>query len=168
MKPEPFNDNFKVFFVKFPCAIALHFCLYPEVAKGMNMMKFANNQYDQFVENGDKVAYFLGFVQVFTGLLAEYINIILLSHQQTVEYCIIHFVALEVIMEVTNLYFESLLNLKFKSIMHHPPRVIHRSSNIRFGERTTFHQAARLLYRLIRAFYVGFIFYFVPFLVLFA
>ena len=43
MEKEPMHDNFKVFFVKFPCAIALHFCLYPEVAKGMNLMKFANN-----------------------------------------------------------------------------------------------------------------------------
>lgn len=40
------TDSFVVFFVKLPCAIALHFCLYPEVAKGMNMMKFANNQSD--------------------------------------------------------------------------------------------------------------------------
>jgi len=35
-----------VFYVKFPCAVALHFVLYPEVAKGMNLMKFANNQSD--------------------------------------------------------------------------------------------------------------------------
>jgi len=37
------SDSFLVFYVKLPCAIALHFCLYPEVAKGMNLMKFANN-----------------------------------------------------------------------------------------------------------------------------
>ena len=38
-----FTPDFKVFFVKLPCAYALHFALYPEVAKGLNMMKFANN-----------------------------------------------------------------------------------------------------------------------------
>jgi len=35
-----------VFYVKFPCAVALHLVLYPEVAKGMSIMKFANNQHD--------------------------------------------------------------------------------------------------------------------------
>ena len=89
--------------------------------------------------NGDKVAYFLGLVQIMTALLAEYINIILLSNQETVEKCIINFVALQVIMEVTNLYFDSLLNLKFKSMIEDPPKVIHRSSNIRFRDRTAFH-----------------------------
>lgn len=74
-----FTNSFLVFYVKFPCACALHFCLYPEVAKGMNMMKLANNQCDQFVPNGDKIAYLIGFIQVFTALVAEYINITLLS-----------------------------------------------------------------------------------------
>ena len=43
MEVGTFSNDFKVFFIKFPCAIALHFCLYPEVGKGMNIMKFANN-----------------------------------------------------------------------------------------------------------------------------
>jgi len=43
---EPFCADFKVFFVKFPCAFALHFAIYPEVAKGLNIMKFSNNQAD--------------------------------------------------------------------------------------------------------------------------
>lgn len=34
--------SFAVWIVKFPCAIALHFFLYPEVANGMAVMKFAN------------------------------------------------------------------------------------------------------------------------------
>lgn len=74
------TDSFIVFYVKLPCAIALHFCLYPEVAKGMNMMKFANNQCDQFVPYGSEISYCIGFIQVFTGIMAEYINITLLSH----------------------------------------------------------------------------------------
>jgi hypothetical protein len=36
--------SFAVWFVKFPCTLALHFVLYPEVANGMNLMKFCNNQ----------------------------------------------------------------------------------------------------------------------------
>jgi len=41
---EHFSPSFIVFFVKFPCAISLQLKLYPEVAKGMNVMKFANNE----------------------------------------------------------------------------------------------------------------------------
>lgn len=37
-----FSHSFDVYFVKLPCAIALHLCLYPEVAAGMNIMKVAN------------------------------------------------------------------------------------------------------------------------------
>ena len=48
------NHNFMVFIIKFPCAIALHFYLYPEVAKGMNLMKFANNHNDDFVPSGSR------------------------------------------------------------------------------------------------------------------
>ena len=37
------SHNFAVWLVKFPCSVALHFLLYPEVANGMAIMKFANN-----------------------------------------------------------------------------------------------------------------------------
>jgi hypothetical protein len=37
------SHSFTLFFVKFPCALALHIILYPEVARGMMIMKFANN-----------------------------------------------------------------------------------------------------------------------------
>ena len=54
--PGPFSASFAVFFVKFPCATALHLKLYPEVAKGMNVMKFANNEKEQFVRRGAAIA----------------------------------------------------------------------------------------------------------------
>ena len=43
-------DKFSVFIVKIPCALTLHFVLYPEIIKGMNLMKFANNEIHLFVE----------------------------------------------------------------------------------------------------------------------
>ena len=71
--------SFAVFYIKFPCAIALHFCLYPEVAKGMNLMKFANNQHAMFVEGGSEISYVIGLVQVIMALTAEAINLHMLS-----------------------------------------------------------------------------------------
>ena len=158
--------SFLVFYVKLPCAIALHFCLYPEVAKGMNLMKFANNQCDQFVEYGSEVSFGVGFIQVFTALLAEYINIKLLISQTKVELCIIHFVALEVIMEIAALYFKSLMNFKLKAILHeNRPKCLHRSCHIELKKRSYFHIFARVFYKIIRAIYVSVIFYYVPFMV---
>jgi len=34
--------NFPLFYVKLACVMALHFVIYPEVSKGMNIMKLAN------------------------------------------------------------------------------------------------------------------------------
>lgn len=39
-----FAHSFALFYVKFPCCVALHFFLYPEVQKGLRIMKFSNNQ----------------------------------------------------------------------------------------------------------------------------
>lgn len=47
-----FSHSFTVFFVKLPCTIALHLLLYPEVAVGLDIMKFANQNPGQFVRNG--------------------------------------------------------------------------------------------------------------------
>lgn len=38
-----FVDSFPLFVVKFPCAIALHLVLYPQIEKGLRLMKFSNN-----------------------------------------------------------------------------------------------------------------------------
>lgn len=158
--------SYAVFIVKFPCAIALHICLYPEIAKGMNLMKFANNQHELFVDGGSQIGYLLGCVQVFTALFAEGINLFMLTYQHTVSHCIIHFVALEVILEVSNLYFESLMGNKLKVVLHHPPKIVKRGAEISFGERSLFHKLARIFYKALRCFYVGFLFYYVPFMVL--
>lgn len=76
--------SFAVWFVKFPCTLALHFVLCPEVTAGMNLMKFANNQPDQFVRYGSEVSYWLGLNQVFSALFCEGICIYLLAYQHTV------------------------------------------------------------------------------------
>lgn len=159
--------SFAVWFVKFPCTLSLHFVLYPEVANGMNIMKFTNNQPHLFVNNGSEIGFILGSIQVFTALLCEGICIYMLAYQHTVQHCIIHFVALEVIMEVGNLYFESLKENYLKNVMHHAPIADHRGQDIHFRERSIFHKFARVYYKVLRTFYVGVVFYFVPFSVMF-
>jgi hypothetical protein len=63
-----------------------------------------------FVKNGAEISYAIGLIQVLTALLCEVINIVMLSYQHYVSHAIIHFVALEVIIEVSQMYLESLMD----------------------------------------------------------
>ena len=78
-----------------------------------------------------------------------------------------HFVALEIIMEVSNLYFESLIDNKLRKIMHHAPKLETKGRDIKFRDRTLFHKLGRILYKILRSIYVSLVFYFVPFAVLY-
>ena len=115
--------------------------------------------------NGSEISYMLGLIQTFTGILCTLCNILELSYQNNIQYCIVYFVALHVVMEVKNLYFESLKTNKLKEIMHHAPKVINKGSSIEFKSRTCFHKVARVVYKVIRTFYAGFLFYFTPYTV---
>lgn len=79
--------------------------------------------------------------------------------------CIIHFVALEVILEFTALYLESLKDHQLHEIMHEHPKVVNKCRDIK--KRTCFHKVARFVYKIVRALYVSVLFYFIPFFVLF-
>ena len=105
---QHFTAQFIVLLVKYPCTVALHLFLFPEVQTGMKIMRFANNQPHLFTGTGAEISFAIGFMQVVTSVYCEGINLYLLTFQHTVEHCIIHFVALEVIMEIPKLYFEAL------------------------------------------------------------
>ena len=160
------SHNFALFFIKFPCALALHLMLYPEVARGMIIMKYANNEPDKFVEGGSETAFLIGMTQCLLAISAEFVNITLLSFQHTIYHAIQHFVALEVIVEVCTMYFESQMDNKLKPIMHHPPKQEKLGRNIKFASRSTFHKFARTFYKVFRCFYVSTVFYFMPFSVI--
>ena len=46
----------------------------------------------------------------------------MLTFQKKVEYCIIYFVALHVIMEIPKMYFESLGDHQIKEVLHFSPK----------------------------------------------
>jgi hypothetical protein len=71
----------------------------------MEIMKFSNNNPEKFYE--PSIAFSIGFMQFFTSLFAEFVNIWLLGHQKSIEMCIIHFVALEVVIEMPKIYYKS-------------------------------------------------------------
>jgi len=134
----------------------------------MNLMKFCNNQPHQFVNNGDKIGLVLGFNLVITALLCEAICIYILAYQNSIQYCIMYFVAINIVMNIPNLYFNSLKQNPLKKVVkpENRPEANIRGEDIKFWERSCFHKVARVIYKFFRAIYVGVIFYFIPFSVM--
>jgi hypothetical protein len=71
-------------------------------------MKFANDHSYLFVDCGSEISFIIGFNQCFLSIFCECINIWILSTQRTVSNCIINFVALKVVMELSKIFQESL------------------------------------------------------------
>ena len=76
---QKYSTDKLVLLAKFPSAVALHLCLYPEVMEGMKIMKYANNQARRFENNGAEVSYIIGFFQFMTSFYCEFINVYLLT-----------------------------------------------------------------------------------------
>ena len=89
----------------------------------------------------------------------------MLGYQTEVELCIIHFVALEVILELSKLYLEALNEPELKHILHQHYEVPIKGKDIKFRERPFIHQMFRVLYKVWRCLYVSIFFYFIPFFV---
>ena len=81
--------------------------------------------------------------------------------------CIIHFVAMEVIVELTKLYLEALKDNHLEEVFHKHPKIVQKGRDIKFSERSLFHKLARLLYKLTRCIYSSLVFYYAPFMVYF-
>lgn len=88
--------------IKIICSAALHMWLYPHVIRGMQLMKYINNHQNDF--EFAFIPFTITYVNMIIILLAEVLNIYLLLVQMNIEYCIIHFVALEVIVEIPHFY----------------------------------------------------------------
>jgi hypothetical protein len=96
-----------LFLVKIPCSIALHLLLYPEIDRGLALMKFTNNNPEKFIKGGAIVSYLIGLLIMLIGCFAEIVNLLMLAYQHRISICIIHFVALEVIADLSKIVFEA-------------------------------------------------------------
>lgn len=106
------------------------------------------------------------------AVICEGINLFMLTFQHTIQHCIIHFVAFEVIIELSKMYYESLMNNKLVQIVHHPPKLTPEQVGDTkaprpFKERTCFHKMARIIYKIIRSWYISVNFYFLPYFVIY-
>lgn len=167
-----YATNFPTFYVKIACVLALHFVLYPEVSKGLNIMKLANQHPQLFVEGGDKISYVLGLIQVSLALICEVLNLFMLTFQSTIAHCIIHFVAFKVIVDLSNMYYNSLMSNRLKSIVHHPPIFSAEMTGPNkkerlWSDRSCFHKVGRLIYKVIRCGFVSINYYMAPYIVIY-
>ena len=151
--------------VRFVCAVALHVMLYPEVKKGMQIMKYSNNHEHLFRES--YMPFLIGFMQYSTAVLATLVNMYLLAYQKKIEKCIIYFVALEVVVELPRIYFESMHgDEKLFEVFNHKVKVTKKGKDIKMSDRTHFGKVARVIYLFLRLFYVSIVFYCIPFAVM--
>ena len=109
----------------------------------------------------------LGLLQVLIGLYCQVVNIYLLANQYNVKYCIMYFVMLEIILELTKMYLEALRDPYMEEALHKHPKILKRGVDIKWSDRNCFHKIARFVYKCIRLVYCSVIFYFVPFSVYF-
>ena len=107
--------------------------LYPEVLDSLTIMKYAHQEPRKFVDGGSRIAFFLNFVRFCNALTCEIINIYMLAYLPDIQWCIIYFVSLKVIMLVTKFYFESLEERELKKVMNEKVKKIkgkgHRNEN---------------------------------------
>ena len=75
-------------------------------------MKFINNHPDQFDE--PVIAFLISWLQLVINIAAEFLNLYMLLWQHSVEHAIIHFVAMEVIIEIPHFYTNALIDDKLK------------------------------------------------------
>jgi len=128
-------ESYVLLLVKFVSATALHLMLHPEVAKMLRLMKYVTNHNEYFTH--PNIAFCVIGCAFLTNCLTEIINGYLLLYQPTVEYSIIHFVALEVIVEIPSIYTAATSdNLNAMIFEDSVLRVYNRGSAIDFSSRS--------------------------------
>ena len=76
------------------------------------MMKYVLNHYEDFTH--PKIALLVPFIDLNLNIIAEFLNLFMLLYQHTIEHAIIHFVALEIIVEIPHIYIHSLMDDQLK------------------------------------------------------
>lgn len=90
------------------------------------------------------------FTAHYLNLAAEFLNLFMLLYQHTVEHAIIHFVALEIIVEVPHIYMGSLLDDHLKDRLFEENGHLHvhnPGSTIQWADRDLFNKTGRVCYK---------------------
>jgi len=133
----------------------------------MDWLKFINNHQNDF--DKPAIPFFIAYCTLMINLTTELLNIFMLLYQHTIEHAIIHFVALEVIIEIPHFYSSALIDDKLKDKVFSKTHHLHKHNkgkDINFWkDRSLFNKWGRLSYIVFRVIYVVLIFYLQPFFV---
>jgi len=142
------SSDYSLLLIKFVASCALHFMLYPEVGRTMQLVKYTLNHPGEFTH--PRIVIVVVFTAHHINLFAEFLNLFMLLYQHTVEHAIIHFVALEIIVEVPHIYMGSLLDDQLKDRLFEDNghlHVHHSGSSIKFADRDLFNKLGRVWYK---------------------
>lgn len=143
----------------------MHLQVEGDVRQGIEMMKYTTNHHKDFLF--PVMAYLVGTMQLFGGLMAELLCILYIATQTSTISTVIKFVALGSIANVDNFYANALPGsypLKQKS---DPLPVKVRKGDPETSNRTCCLWIMRFLYKAIRLIYCSFLFYFLPYFAVF-
>ena len=125
------------------------------------MMKFTVNHSEYFTH--PVIAFMIPFTAHNINIVSEALNLFMLLYWYSVEYTIMYFVALEVLVEIPHIYMGSLLDDQLKDRLfeqYHEIHIHNKGSDIAWSSRDWTNKLARFFYRMHRVGYVAFIFYF--------
>ena len=99
-------------------------------------------------------------------MFAAIVNLLTIGTKKEVAECIVHFITVEVIMEIPKFYFESMKEPELQKLMHHSLHVVKKGKDIKFMERPFSNKIQRIVYIFLRAIYTSLFFYFFPYLLI--
>lgn len=155
------SEWYSLLLSKIIASCALHMMLYPEVGRSMQLMKYAVNHPEYFTHPA--IAFAIPFTAHNINIVSEALNLFMLIFWSSVEYTIMYFVALEVLVEIPHIYMGSLLDDQLKDRLfeqNHELHIHNKGSKIKWSSRTWSNIINRFLYRAHRVLYVAVIFYF--------
>ena len=103
---------------RFACGTILHMMLQGELTNGLNSMKFTLNHYYRF--DNPWVAYLAGFLQSVSIFVIEIVNFLVILTSASYLEVVMNFMALAVISEFDDAFFESLGSDENKDIIENP------------------------------------------------
>ena len=134
--------------------------LIEDVKQGINMIHFLNTHPENFINSIYPFA--VACLQTFGGLIAEAINLFMLSTRSSVADCITFYVAFRVLSSIDNIYAESLSDFVLKEAVEEPLIYERDHKKVPFSERTLLHKFIRITWRCLTIFQNTMYYYFVP------
>jgi hypothetical protein len=80
----------------------------PEIRSAMNIMRYAKQEQDEFKNSSPIYPYLVGVFKITTGLLTEYVNIMIITESTLIQDVVVNFIAMGILCEIDNIIGESL------------------------------------------------------------